>query len=237
MTNKQAFLSAFTIWFKNYILVSFLSFFFLFGCEQRNEYKPQTEESEYDYSYVYNPDEDRNLNIIYNRFLDDHKKENYKKTVKDLFYLADRNHTNGLRVLGMYYYRGFGVPQDYREALKYHLKAAERGSVDSMSDAAHMFSSAEGVWPYDYESALDWGKKAGLKGNVKAQKLVGSLYDKKFEKTKDGKDRNYSYAWYNLAASSGDEEAKKWIKNCFILPLDLIKAQALSTDLYEQIDS
>jgi hypothetical protein len=53
----------------------------------------------------------------------------------------------------------------------------------------------------------------------------------------DGENRNYAYAWYNLAASNGDEEAKKWIKNCFILPLNLIRAQALSTELYEQIEN
>ena len=53
----------------------------------------------------------------------------------------------------------------------------------------------------------------------------------------DGENRNYAYAWYNLAASNGDEEAKKWIKNCFILSLNLIRAQALSTELYEQIEN
>jgi hypothetical protein len=85
--------------------------------------------------------------------------------------------------LGLLYEKGQGVPQDYAEALKWNLKAAEQGNA----------------------KALNWYRKAAEQGNAEAQFHLGRMYDER-----RGVPQNYAEAvkWYREAAEQGFVEAQ-----------------------------
>ena len=57
--------------------------------------------------------------------------------------------------LGVLYYNGDGVPQDYKEAVEWLTKAAEQGFSDAQSKLGWMYLEGESV-PQDYEKAAKW---------------------------------------------------------------------------------
>jgi TPR repeat protein len=61
--------------------------------------------------------------------------------------------------LGNAYYKGNGVPQDYKEAVKWYTKSAEQGFADAQCNLASCYHKGEGV-SQDIEEAVKWWKKA-----------------------------------------------------------------------------
>ena len=59
------------------------------------------------------------------------------------------------RNVGIMYYSGQGVPQDYGEAAKWYRLAAEQGNATAQSNLASMYFSGVGV-PQDYVQAYMW---------------------------------------------------------------------------------
>ena len=57
--------------------------------------------------------------------------------------------------LGLMYYNGQGLPQDYDEAAKWYRLAAEQGNATAQSNLGSMYYSGEGV-PQDYVQAYMW---------------------------------------------------------------------------------
>ena len=62
----------------------------------------------------------------------------------------------------MYGY-GEGVPEDYREALKWYRMAAEQGYAPAQYNLGGMYIKGEGV-PEDYREALKWYRMAAEQG-------------------------------------------------------------------------
>ena len=61
--------------------------------------------------------------------------------------------------LGNAYYKGNGVPQDYKEAVKWYTKSADQGVADAQCNLASCYEKGEGV-TQDIEEAVKWWKKA-----------------------------------------------------------------------------
>ena len=61
-----------------------------------------------------------------------------------------------------------GVPQDYKEAVKWYTKAAEQGDADAQNNLAVMFDNGEGV-PKDLVQAYAWYNVANAYGQEKAK--------------------------------------------------------------------
>ena len=61
--------------------------------------------------------------------------------------------------LGNAYYKGNGVPQDYKEAVKWYTKSANQGVADAQCNLASCYEKGEGV-TQDIEEAVKWWKKA-----------------------------------------------------------------------------
>ena len=47
--------------------------------------------------------------------------------------------------LGLMYYGGLGVTNDYKEAVKWYRKAAEQGNADAQSSLGMMYASGKGI--------------------------------------------------------------------------------------------
>ena len=72
-------------------------------------------------------------------------------------------------MLGMIYYKGHGVPRDYKEAMSWLRMAAEQGHPKAQQLLGMMYHNGEGV-PQDYNEAAKWFRKA--KEQVRLMKEV-----------------------------------------------------------------
>ena len=68
---------------------------------------------------------------------------------------AESGNPQAQRELGVCYYKGDGVPQDYTEAVKWFLKAAEQGDATAQLCIGNCYDFGNGV-PQDYSEAVKW---------------------------------------------------------------------------------
>lgn len=71
--------------------------------------------------------------------------------------------------LGVIYHLGEGVPQDYKQAVRWYRLAAERGNIIAQFGLGVMYAKGQGV-PQDYKQAYAWFNIAGVNGHKEAQK-------------------------------------------------------------------
>ena len=62
---------------------------------------------------------------------------------------------------------GQGVPQDYKQAVKWYTKAAEQGNAEAQYNLALVYANGQGV-PQDYKQAAKWYTKAAEQGNARS---------------------------------------------------------------------
>jgi len=118
--------------------------------------------------------------------------------------LAEQGDAQAQFNLGLLYNKGQGVPQDYAEAAKWYLKAAEakqRGVLRAIAQAqcnlGILYYNGQGV-PQDYAEAAKWYLKASERNNAQAQLTLGMMHA-------DGQgvpqDYVLAHMWLGLAAS------------------------------------
>ena len=82
--------------------------------------------------------------------------------------LAEKRNPDAQYALGVMYYEGKGVSQDYIEAFFWFEKSAEQGFRDAQFTLGVLYSAGEGV-SQDYEKDLIRIKKAALNGIFEAR--------------------------------------------------------------------
>ena len=98
--------------------------------------------------------------------------ESYVGTdLKDLKKLAAEGNAEAEYSLGRRYGTGDGVKQDYREAMRWFLRAAEQGNVRAQAKTAAFFLAGRGV-PQDYSKAYFWALLAQAGGDKDASLFV-----------------------------------------------------------------
>lgn len=79
--------------------------------------------------------------------------------------------------LGVMYYNGEAVPQDYVEAVRWFRLAADQGLAAAQLDLGVMYDRGRGV-PQDYVEAVRWYRLAVDQGLAAAQYNLGFMYDR-----------------------------------------------------------
>ena len=69
---------------------------------------------------------------------------------------------------------GYGVKQDYAEALSWYRKAAEQGYASAQYNICVFYENGYGV-KKDYNEALNWYRKAALQSDPEAKVAVKRL--------------------------------------------------------------
>ena len=69
------------------------------------------------------------------------------------------------------YDNGEGVPQDYKEAIKWYRLAAEQGNANAQYNLGLMYDNGEGV-PQDYKEAVKWYRLAAEQGMRKLNTIL-----------------------------------------------------------------
>jgi TPR repeat protein len=72
------------------------------------------------------------------------------------------------------YYKGWGTPQDYAQALIWFSKAAQQGSATAQSNLGYIYLQGLGVAP-DRVQARTWLMKASDQGNENARTWLALL--------------------------------------------------------------
>lgn len=79
-------------------------------------------------------------------------------------------------MLGIQYLRGDGVPQDYKEAIKWFKLSAEQGGVYSQFSLGKIYSMGRGGIVRDYKEAIKWFKLSAEQGHIRAESELGDIY-------------------------------------------------------------
>ncbi len=107
-------------------------------------------------------------------------------------------------VVGQLTEQGSGVPQNYREAVRWYKSAAEAGQPDAMTNLGFLYEQGKGV-PQDYKEALRLYTAAAELGNPIAATNLGNTYlDGKLVPQNDKE----ALKWYTKGAELGDPFAQ-----------------------------
>ena len=98
------------------------------------------------------------------------------ESIKQLRKAAGEGNADAQARLGLLYYRGRGVPQDFAEALRWSRQAADQGDAVAQFNLGFMYSKGRGM-PPDYAETAHWYRKAADQGNIEAQFNLGVMYD------------------------------------------------------------
>lgn len=143
---------------------------------------------------------------------------------------------------GEQYFDGVGVSQDYEEAARWYLVAAEMGHGVAQYGVATLYERGLGV-PEDFEKAVFWHHQAATSGSPassKSQAALGIAYQMGM-----GVSRDLALAaqWFEKAAPE-DLTAKAHLGECYYhgwgverhvnRAYELLKEAAASDDLYAQ---
>jgi len=117
--------------------------------------------------------------------------------------------------LGLQYYSGKGVPQDYVMARGWFEKAAAQGNASAQFMLGIMHDNGQGV-SKDYAMAREWYELAAVQGYADAQNNLGALYDNgrgvlgMLFHFGQGIPQDYAKAreWYEKAAAQGNGQAQ-----------------------------
>ena len=81
--------------------------------------------------------------------------------------LAEQGDARAQHNLGLTYANGHGVPQDYKEAVKWFRLSAEQGDAGAQLNLGLMYYKGQGV-PQDYVLAHMWFNLSGSNGDEDA---------------------------------------------------------------------
>jgi Sel1 repeat-containing protein len=115
--------------------------------------------------------------------------------------LSDLGNATAQNNLGVMYYHGRGVLQDFTQAVAWYRKAADLGNAAAQNSLGVMYANGQGV-PKDDAQAVAWYRKAADQGYAFAQSNLGSMYERGQGVPKNGAQ---AVAWYRKA--TGDKGA------------------------------
>jgi TPR repeat protein len=133
-----------------------------------------------------------------------YNKQHYVLAYKEIAPLAKAGNADAEHLLGLLYYMGRGVEQDYKLALEWHRKAALQGKADAQYVVGAMYYTGNAVLQ-DQKQAVVWFRKAAEQGHAEAQQVLGLMY--RYHIAGMPEDVVIAYLLWNLAAANGSANA------------------------------
>jgi len=160
----------------------------------------------------------------------------YEQSLSILMPLAEGGNAEAQRVLGIFYYNGYGVERDIETALQLYESAAERGWADAQTDLGliYLYRFDFDV-DTDYDKALQLFSAAAAQGNAKAQTNLGIMYDQGLGVVQD---IDEGIRWIRMGAENGDPVAQHNLAASYAMgrgaPFDYVEAMAWYSKSAEQ---
>jgi TPR repeat protein len=125
---------------------------------------------------------------------------------------AEQGEADAQFKLGLMYFNGKVVSQNYSEGGKWFRKAAEQGHADAQFVLGSMYLGGK-VVSQNYSEAVKWFRKAAEQGYADAQFVLGSMY-----LSGKGVTQNYTEVvkWVRKAAEQGHAEAQFRLGSLYI---------------------
>ena len=124
---------------------------------------------------------------------------------------AEMGNKDAQNNLGVVFYNGQGVEQDYRKAFEWYQKASKQGESSSQWRLGGMYLNGLGV-DQDYGKAFEWYLKAAEQGDAIGQDNVGKMYQNGWGIEQDYKK---AFEWYLKAAEQGEAYSQWRIGDLF----------------------
>jgi TPR repeat protein len=129
---------------------------------------------------------------------------------------ADQGYANAQSNIGWLYHNGWGVPQDYAQAMAWYQKAADQGFAAAQSNIGWLYENGKvGVKKHRGNSVVSKGRRSG---DAIAQYAIGRLYElglvvknlvkarEWYEKSADRATATPRPLWTDSAASSAQRQ-------------------------------
>ena len=157
-----------------------------------------------------------------------YKRGDFANAIIEWILLGEDGDEKAQYFLGLIYYKGKGVPQDYKTALKWYTLSAEQGNKVAQYNLGVMYSFGLGVVP-DYKTALKWYNLSSEQGYVLAQYNLGRLY---YLGNGVKEKMVYAHMWVNLASLNGFEMAEEIneLLTEIMIPSQIQEAQRLARE-------
>ena len=125
---------------------------------------------------------------------------------------AEQGNPSAQYLMGRMYCIGKEVPQDFAEAFRWFLKAAENGSAFAQYEIGYAYNGGGDlrVLPPDYAKAVYWYTKAAEQGNVNAQHSLGLIYA--YGGDGPPQDRIEALRWFRMAAAQGHRATHRFFE-------------------------
>jgi TPR repeat protein len=149
--------------------------------------------------------------------------QNYAAALKHWKPLAEQGNAEAQNNLGAMYFKGWGVSQDDREAVRWFRLSAEQGNVEAQFNLGVMYDSRLTFYTFghsaflgdvvrtrtsvtkDDKEAVHWYRLAADQGYSKAQFNLGMMYEYGLGVATDVKE---AIRWDRLAAEQGNIDAQ-----------------------------
>jgi TPR repeat protein len=133
------------------------------------------------------------------------KAGDHARAFEELMPLAEGGHGSAQSMIGVMYYNGEGVEQDYAAAAVWLNLAANQGYSVAQYNLGVMYDSGQGV-EQDFAEAFKWYDHAARQGHANAQYNVGAMYS-----SGDGVEQDLvrAHMWFNLASVHGNPDASE----------------------------
>lgn len=138
---------------------------------------------------------------------------------------AKKGHVESCLTLGLAFYNGNDIVENYDEALKWFKKGAAKGDEACLLNAGLMYAYGQGV-PINYHQAIKYLEIPAKKGtgDVQAQYEMGRCYYKLLESLpfvdSTARSRNHYYSesvrWLTISANKGYAEAQFLLGQIYI---------------------
>ena len=115
--------------------------------------------------------------------------------------LAKQGHITAQYNLGVIYSGGLGVPQDYKEAVKWTKLSAVQGKMEAQYNLGTHYINGNGV-PQDYNEAVKWLKLSAAQGYMKALNNLGAMYG---EGNGVPQDIVMAHMYFNISGAKGNK--------------------------------
>ena len=126
-----------------------------------------------------------------------------KAEIAQEFAKADKGDAAARFNIGLMYFRGEGVPQDYRQARVWFEKAAMQGLGEAQYNMGAMLEQGLGT-EKNAATARTWYEKAAAQGMTEAKERFSILFDSQSGSFKPAKIQS----WIEQSVQTGGEKAK-----------------------------
>lgn len=124
---------------------------------------------------------------------------------------AELGHAEAQMKVGVSYYAGYGVPQNFKKAVEWYLKAIDNGNDDAGFFLAVCYLNGEGVIK-DTRKAIQIWTELASRGHIRSQHNLGDCYDQGLYVDKNPETAFY---WYEKAAKQGYPDSQFKIGWCY----------------------